>query len=187
MGTIASQITSLTIVYSIVYSGADQSKHQSSAPLAFLRGWWCHHDATLHAFRTLPHKAIHMMECISLLCMTYISLLWIYHQRATVLMLDENNKININVFASSIISADWQFNWVFFLLGSRLSGSVQYVTYGFSLCSHNLHFYMLSSLIYVYTLITWFHKITRRANVTGAFRRLCVFVDGSTHLSLCSI
>ena len=38
MGTIASQITSLTIVYSTVYSGADQRKHQSSASLAFVRG-----------------------------------------------------------------------------------------------------------------------------------------------------
>ena len=36
MGAIASQITSLTIVYSTVYS--DQSKHQSSASLAFVRG-----------------------------------------------------------------------------------------------------------------------------------------------------
>ena len=36
MGAIASQITSLTIVYSSVYSGADQSKHQSSASLAFV-------------------------------------------------------------------------------------------------------------------------------------------------------
>ena len=34
----AAQITSLTIVYSIVYSGADQRKHQSSASLAFVRG-----------------------------------------------------------------------------------------------------------------------------------------------------
>ena len=34
MGAIASQITSLTIVYSTVYSLADQSKHQSSALLA---------------------------------------------------------------------------------------------------------------------------------------------------------
>ena len=40
MGTIASQITSLTIVYSIVYSDADQRKHQSSASLAFVR--WIH-------------------------------------------------------------------------------------------------------------------------------------------------
>ena len=38
MTTIASQITSLTIVYSTVYSGADLRKHQSSASLAFMRG-----------------------------------------------------------------------------------------------------------------------------------------------------
>ena len=38
MGAIASQITSLTIVYSTVYSDADQRKHQSSASLAFLLG-----------------------------------------------------------------------------------------------------------------------------------------------------
>ena len=38
MGAIASQITSLTIVYSTVYSEADQRKYQSSASLAFGRG-----------------------------------------------------------------------------------------------------------------------------------------------------
>ena len=37
MTTMASQITSLTIVYSAVYSGAYQRKHQSSASLAFVR------------------------------------------------------------------------------------------------------------------------------------------------------
>ena len=37
MGAIASQITSLTIVYSTVYSDADQRKHESSASLAFVR------------------------------------------------------------------------------------------------------------------------------------------------------
>ena len=35
MGATASQITSLTIVYSTVYSGADQRKQQSSTSLAF--------------------------------------------------------------------------------------------------------------------------------------------------------
>ena len=50
MGTMGSQITSLTIVYSIVYLSADQRKHQSSVLLAFVRGihrrpvnvsiWW---------------------------------------------------------------------------------------------------------------------------------------------------
>ena len=47
----ASQITSLTIVYWSVYSGADQRKHQSSASVAFVGEftaenvsiWWRHH------------------------------------------------------------------------------------------------------------------------------------------------
>ena len=38
MGAIASQIASLTIVHSTVYSGADHRKHQNSASLAFVRG-----------------------------------------------------------------------------------------------------------------------------------------------------
>ena len=37
MGAIASQITSLTIVYSAVYLDADHRKHQSSELLAFVR------------------------------------------------------------------------------------------------------------------------------------------------------
>ena len=42
MSLMASQINSLTIVNSIVYSGVDQRKLQSSTSLAFLRGihWW---------------------------------------------------------------------------------------------------------------------------------------------------
>ena len=56
MGVIASQIISLTIVYSTVYSDAVQRKHQSSASLAFVCSaqmasnaenvsiWWRHHD-----------------------------------------------------------------------------------------------------------------------------------------------
>ena len=39
MGAIAFQFTSLTIVYSTVNSDADQRKHQSSASLAFVRGF----------------------------------------------------------------------------------------------------------------------------------------------------
>ena len=38
MGTMTSQIISLTIVYSTIYSGADRRKHQSSASLAFVWG-----------------------------------------------------------------------------------------------------------------------------------------------------
>ena len=64
MRTMASQITSLTIVYSTVYSVEDQTKRQSSVSLAYVRGnspatgefpeqmasiaenysiWWRHH------------------------------------------------------------------------------------------------------------------------------------------------
>ena len=45
MTTIASQITSLTVVYSTVYSDADQRKHQNSASLAFV--WGIHRDRWL--------------------------------------------------------------------------------------------------------------------------------------------
>ena len=38
MSTMAAQIPSLTIVFSTVYSGTDQRKHQSSASLAFVQG-----------------------------------------------------------------------------------------------------------------------------------------------------
>ena len=49
MSTIASLITSLTIVYSIVYSDADRRKHQSAASLAFV---WGIHRGPVNS----PHK-----------------------------------------------------------------------------------------------------------------------------------
>ena len=49
IGAVASQITSLTIVYSTVYSDADQRKHQSSASLAFV---WGIHRGPVNS----PHK-----------------------------------------------------------------------------------------------------------------------------------
>ena len=49
MGAMTSQIISLTIVCSTVYSGADQRKHQSSASLAFV---WGIHRGPVNS----PHK-----------------------------------------------------------------------------------------------------------------------------------
>ena len=60
MSAIASQITSLTVVYSTVYWGADQRKHQSSALLAFV--WGIHRDRWIP--RTKGHlrgKYFHLM------------------------------------------------------------------------------------------------------------------------------
>ena len=49
MTMVASQITSLTIVYSSVYLRADERKHQSSASLAFV--WGIHRGP-----ENSPHK-----------------------------------------------------------------------------------------------------------------------------------
>ena len=58
MGALASQITSLTSVYSIVYSGTDQRKHQSSASLAFVQGIHCWILCTKGQWR---EKGFHLM------------------------------------------------------------------------------------------------------------------------------
>ena len=68
MGTVASQITSLTIVHTTVYSDADQSKHQSSASLAFV--WGIHRD------RWIPRTKIQLRgKCFHLMTSS-----WICHQ-----------------------------------------------------------------------------------------------------------
>ena len=71
MTTMVSQITSLTVVYSTVYSVADQRKHQSSTSLAFVCG--------IHRNRWIPPtkgqlrgKGFHLMTS-SWLCILYIT------------------------------------------------------------------------------------------------------------------
>ena len=60
MTTMASQITSLAVVYSTVYSDADQRKHQSSASLAFL--WGIHRDRWIPRTKgQLRGKCFHLM------------------------------------------------------------------------------------------------------------------------------
>ena len=60
MTIIASQITSLTVVYSTVYSDADQSKHQSSASLTFV--WGIHRDRWIPRTKgQLRGRCFHLM------------------------------------------------------------------------------------------------------------------------------
>ena len=63
MGAIVSQIASLTIVYSTVYSGADQRKYQSSASLAFVRGIHRWPVNSLHK-RPVTRKMFHFDDVI---------------------------------------------------------------------------------------------------------------------------
>ena len=81
MGVMVSQITSISVSFSTVCSGADQRKHQSAMSLAFVRGihwwpvnsqhkrasngenvsiWWCHHDKKINKF---PTTDVHCRWC----------------------------------------------------------------------------------------------------------------------------
>ena len=75
MGTIASQITSLAIVYPIFYSETDQRKHQSSASLAFV--WGIHRDRGIPRTNgQLRGKCFHLMTSSWLV---YFHFLWRQH------------------------------------------------------------------------------------------------------------
>ena len=70
MTTIASQIISLAVVYSTVYSDADQRKHQSSASLAFV--WGIHRDRWIPRKKgQLRGKCFHLMtsSCHTIDCL----------------------------------------------------------------------------------------------------------------------
>ena len=75
MGTIASQITSLPSVYSTVYSGTDQSKHQSSASLAFV--WGIHRGPvnSPHKWPIVRGKCFHLMtsSCVVISSFTVLT------------------------------------------------------------------------------------------------------------------
>ena len=67
MTTMASEITSLTVVYSTVYSDADQRKHQNSASLAFVCG--IHRDRWIPRTKgQLRGKCLHLMTSSWWLC-----------------------------------------------------------------------------------------------------------------------
>ena len=78
MTTLASQITSLTVVYSTVYSDADQRKHQSSASLAFV--WGIHRDRWIPRTKgQLRGKCFHLMTSS---CVTEnVCILWYISRR----------------------------------------------------------------------------------------------------------
>ena len=71
MGAMASQITSITIVYSTAYSDVDQRKHQSSASLAFVRGIHREPVNSPHKWpvtrKLFPFHDVIMLEAIELI------------------------------------------------------------------------------------------------------------------------
>ena len=112
MGTMASQITSLTIVYSAVYSGADRRKHQSLAPLAFIpqrasyaenvsiwcrhhvtsMSWWCHWN-----YANVPCGCIWYRWTPTCIIHGFIAIMWTAGADYTYLpFFLSNNAINFN-------------------------------------------------------------------------------------------
>ena len=98
MSAMASQITSRTIICSIVYSGVDQRKHQSSESLAFVRGihvavtgefptqrasnaenvsiWWRHHTIWSSSHNWVSACWLLMTLCIYF--MSNMNNVWLY-------------------------------------------------------------------------------------------------------------
>ena len=69
MTPMVAQITSLTVVYSTVYSDVNQRRHQSSASLAFV--WGSHRDRWIPRTKgQLRGKCFHVMTSSSLLITT---------------------------------------------------------------------------------------------------------------------
>ena len=124
MGAIGPQITSLTIVYLTVYSGAHQSKHQSSASLAFVWGihrWPVNSPHKWQVTRKMfpfddvimrfPGEVMHIIRCLfvigsifrkidlctsALLCIKYCSwLLWCH--------ITAQKRLRIDCFVNSLL------------------------------------------------------------------------------------
>ena len=90
MGAIASQITSLMIVYSIAYSDADQRKHQSSASLAFVRGI---HRGPVNS----PHKRPVTRKCS----------IWWRHHVVKDLKRMQLSAVTSDAVSTAVLSACW--------------------------------------------------------------------------------
>ena len=95
MTTMASQITSLTVVYLTVYSDADQRKHQSSASLAFV--WGIHWDRWIpHTKGQLRGKCFHLMtsSCHRGFCVTQFLCNFHWYGNDTHISIPQNSNIS---------------------------------------------------------------------------------------------
>ena len=111
MGAMASPITSLTIVYSTVYSGADQRKHQRSSSLALVRGihrwfptrrvgnaenvsiWWRHHGLKALPVVFTEHTLAQELNIASSWCVDGVA-----HKCSSKIDKEFHNHFNISVY-----------------------------------------------------------------------------------------
>ena len=109
MGAIASPITSLTIVYSTVYSDADQREHQSSASLAFVRGIHRgrHHGIHKRLWATTSKHLTFNDKCINVK-IKGISQNWLncLHYRLHLRVHRKKNSENLNTMRNMMTSSN---------------------------------------------------------------------------------
>ena len=126
MRVIASQITSLSIVCSSLYSGAGQRKFQSSASLAFVRG--------IHRWPVnSPHKwpVTRKMFPFDDVIKAQLAIIWtavdpLYNETWTKLLPLCMRHVQMNVINGKYLYFDWNdreicsygFNWQYAIIGS---------------------------------------------------------------------
>ena len=92
MSAMASQITSLTIVYSTFYSGADQRKHQSSASLASVRG--IHRWSVNSPHKGLVTRKIFPFDDVIMLIFADASRVNLYHSYHPVSWMQQSTNLS---------------------------------------------------------------------------------------------
>ena len=121
MTTMASQITSLTVVYSIVYSEADQRKHQSSSSLAFV--WRIHRDRWIPRTKgQLRGKCFHLMTSSCTHSKWELMLYWshcptLYKVFLLLLLQDVSLMLSMFTFAkynSALKMQQYSFEWIWY-------------------------------------------------------------------------
>ena len=92
MGAMASQITSLTIVYSTVYSDADKIKHQSSASLVFVRG--IHRGPVNSPYRWPVTRKMFPFDDVIMIHLIEVALVNLRKQSYKTLRIENITKVN---------------------------------------------------------------------------------------------
>ena len=141
MNAMTSQITSLTIVYSTVYSGADQRKYQSSASLAFM--------IRIHRLQISVIYSLHNMLSERILFTIanriqghWTSIIIIEMRRISVrLTIQKIDAIHIFNFFYESLPLFWAFEARFYVCKLRLVPKFSWNQSGISRCTNGDHVY----------------------------------------------
>ena len=138
MSAMASQIPSLTIVYSIVYSGTDQRKHQSSASLSFVWGihrWLVNSPHKGPVIRKMfPFDDVIMHQLVMLVSKRF-TLHVLCKKSMTIFSLNMNDNFDIMIETLHILNK-----------GNKLIDAKHDIVY----CLHKKYSYVVCRFIWIY-------------------------------------